>query len=89
MIASVSKENTVAIPAEIGRRLGIKPGDRLNWEPVEGTDTVLVRRVIDRAELARRLSGLGADLAPGRDLVAELDVERDREDAERLHPLAR
>jgi AbrB family looped-hinge helix DNA binding protein len=89
MIANVSAENTVAIPPEIRRRLGIKPGDRLEWEPVEGTDTVLVRRVTDRGELARRLCGSGANLAPERDLVAELDAEREREDRERFQLLAR
>lgn len=87
MIASVSAENTIAIPAEIGRRLGIAPGDRLDWELIEGDDAVLVRRVIDRGELARRLCGMGADLASGRDLVAELDGEREREDLERLAAL--
>ena len=31
------------IPAEIGRRLGIKPGYRLDWQPVEGKEEILVR----------------------------------------------
>lgn len=89
MIANVSADNRVAIPEEIRRRLGIKPGDRLDWQPVEGTDTALVRRATDRGELARRLCGLGANLAPGRDLVAELDAERERDDRERFGALGR
>lgn len=87
MIANVSSDNTVTIPDEIGRRLGIKPGDRLDWVPLDGTDAVLVRRLVDRGELARRLCGLGARLAPSRDLVGELEAEREREDRERLRSL--
>jgi len=87
MLAQVSDERTVAIPDEIGRRLGIEPGDRLDWTLVEGSDTVLVRRVIDRGALARRLCGLGQNLAPDRDLAAELDTVREREDQERLGSL--
>jgi bifunctional DNA-binding transcriptional regulator/antitoxin component of YhaV-PrlF toxin-antitoxin module len=83
MLASVSAASTVVIPEEIGRRLGIEPGDRLDWTVVEGTDTALVRRVPDRGALARRLCGLGANLAPGRDLVAELSAQREAEDQER------
>ena len=45
-------ENMVTIPAEIGRRLGIKPGYRLDWQPVEGKDEILVRVIPDRGELA-------------------------------------
>lgn len=36
-----------------------------------------------RGELARRLCGLGAQLSPERDLIADLDDERDAEDSER------
>jgi len=87
MLAQVSDKRTVVIPEEIGRRLGIEPGDRLDWTLVEGSDTVLVRRVTDRGALARRLCGLGKTQAPDRDLVAELDAEREREDQERLGSL--
>jgi bifunctional DNA-binding transcriptional regulator/antitoxin component of YhaV-PrlF toxin-antitoxin module len=87
MLAQVSDDRTVVIPEEVGRRLGIEPGDRLVWTLVEGSDTVLVRRVPDRGALARRLCGLGKAQAPDRDLVAELDAEREREDQERLGSL--
>ena len=87
MLAQVSDERTVAIPEEIGRRLDIEPGDRLDWTLGEGSDTVLVRRVTDRGALARRLCGLGKNLAPDRNLVAELDAQREREDQERLRSL--
>jgi len=87
MLAQVSEERTVAIPEEIGRRLGIEPGDRLDWTLVESNDAVLVRRVMDRGALARRLCGLGKNLVPDRNLVAELDAQREREDRERLRSL--
>lgn len=38
----------VTIPAEIGRRFGIKPGYRFEWQPVEGTDEILVRIIPDK-----------------------------------------
>lgn len=66
----------VAIPAEIRRRFGIKPGFRLDWQPVEGTEEILVRVIPDRAELARRLLGAGRHFSPERDGVAELIAER-------------
>jgi len=87
MLAKVSDDKTVTIPEEMGRRLGIEPGDRLDWTLGEGSDTVLVRRVTDRGVLARRLCGLGKNLALDRDLVAELDTNREREDQERLRLL--
>ena len=76
MITTVTSKNMVTIPAEIGRRLGIKPGYRLDWQPVEGEETILVRVIPDREELARRLLGAGRVFAPERDAVAELIEER-------------
>lgn len=66
----------VTIPAEVGRRLGIKPGYRLDWQLIEGKDEILVRVIPDRGELARRLLGAGKSLSPERDAVAELIAER-------------
>ena len=39
------------------------------------------------AARARRLCGMGSDVASGRDLAAELDEEREREDFERMKAL--
>jgi AbrB family looped-hinge helix DNA binding protein len=80
MITTVTSKNMVTIPAEIGRRLGIKPGYRLDWQPVEGEEQILVRVIPDRGELARRLLGAGREFAPERDAVAELIRERAAED---------
>jgi AbrB family looped-hinge helix DNA binding protein len=80
MITTVTQKNMITIPAEIGRRLGIKPGYRLDWQPVEGKEEILVRVIPDRGELARRLLGAGRKFAPERDSVAELIQERAAED---------
>ena len=87
MITTVTQENMVTIPAEVARKLGIKPGYKLDWQPVEGKDEIVVKVIPDRGELARRLCGMGADLAPERDLATELDEEREREDLERMKEL--
>jgi bifunctional DNA-binding transcriptional regulator/antitoxin component of YhaV-PrlF toxin-antitoxin module len=76
MITTITKKNMVTIPAEVGRRYGIRPGYRLDWLPIEGTDEILVRVIPDRTELARRLLGAGRRFAPERDSVAELVAER-------------
>ena len=87
MITTVTQKNTVTIPAEVARKLGIKPGYKLDWQPVEGKDEIVVKVIPNRGELARRLCGMGSELAPGRDLVSELEEEREREDLERLKAL--
>jgi len=76
MITTVTQKNMVTIPAEVGRRLGIKPGWKLDWRPVEGREEILVRVIPDRGELARRLLGTGRKYSPDRDGVAELIAER-------------
>ena len=80
MITTVTQKNMVTIPAEVGRKFGIKPGWRLDWQPVEGRDEILVRVIPDRGELARRLLGAGRKFSPDRDSVAELMAEREAEE---------
>jgi AbrB family looped-hinge helix DNA binding protein len=76
MITTVAQKNMITIPAEVGRRFGIKPGYRLDWQPVEGKDEILIRVIPDRGELARRLLGAGRRFSPERNAVAELIAER-------------
>jgi AbrB family looped-hinge helix DNA binding protein len=76
MIATVTQRNMVTIPAEVRRKLGIKPGWKLDWQPLEGSDEILVRVIPDRGELARRLLGAGRKFSPESDAVAELVAER-------------
>jgi bifunctional DNA-binding transcriptional regulator/antitoxin component of YhaV-PrlF toxin-antitoxin module len=66
----------VTIPAEVGQKLGIKPGWRLDWQLVEGRDEILVRVIPDRGERARRLLGISRKHSPDRDAVADLVAER-------------
>jgi hypothetical protein len=66
----------VTIPAEVGRKLGIKPSWRLDSQPVEGRDEILIRVIPDRGERARRLLGTSRKFSPDRDAVAELAAER-------------
>lgn len=79
MITTVTQKNMVTIPAEVGRKLGIKPGWKLDWQPIEGKEEILVRVIPNRGELARRLVGLGRKYSPDRDSVAELVAEREAE----------
>lgn len=76
MITTVTQKNMVTIPAEVGRKLGIKPGWKLDWQPVEGKEEILVRVIPDRGELARRLLGSGRKFSPERDAVSEFVTER-------------
>ena len=52
------------------------PAYRLDWQPVEGKEEILLRVIPDRDELARRLLGAGRKYAPERDAVDELIQER-------------
>ena len=79
MITTVTQKNMVTIPAEVGKRLGIKPGWRLDWQPIEGREEILVRVIPYRGELARRLLGSGRKLSPDRNAVSELVAERSTE----------
>jgi bifunctional DNA-binding transcriptional regulator/antitoxin component of YhaV-PrlF toxin-antitoxin module len=81
MITTVTTKNMVSIPAAIAREHGIRPGYKLDWSSVAGSDDLRVQVIPDRAALAERLFGIGRDVAPGRDLVSELDDAREAEDA--------
>ena len=76
MMTTVTSTNTITIPPEVKQRFGIKPGYRLEWQPVEGKDEILVRVIPNRGALARHLLGAGRRFSPNRDAVAELVAER-------------
>jgi bifunctional DNA-binding transcriptional regulator/antitoxin component of YhaV-PrlF toxin-antitoxin module len=76
METTVTTNSMVTVPASVSRKMGIRPGSRLQWDPVEGTNQVVVTVLPDRAELARRLCGTGRRFSPERDAVAELVAER-------------
>ena len=79
MITTVTTKNMISIPSVVGRHFGIRPGFQLDWEPISGSDEIRVRVLPDRAERARRLAGTGRAVAPKRDAVSELVVEREQE----------
>ena len=76
MTTTVTQKNMVTIPAEVGRKLGIKPGWKLDWQPIEGKEEILVRVIPGRGELARRLVGATRKFSPESDAVSELVAER-------------
>ncbi|MDR1191383.1 MAG: AbrB/MazE/SpoVT family DNA-binding domain-containing protein [Verrucomicrobiales bacterium] len=80
MITTVTSKNMVTVPAEIGRQVGIKPGYRLDWSIAKNKpETLTVKVIPTRGELARRLCGVGKKYFPKRDLVAELMREREED----------
>jgi bifunctional DNA-binding transcriptional regulator/antitoxin component of YhaV-PrlF toxin-antitoxin module len=66
----------VTVPAKVARQFGIKPGYKLDWQPVEGKEEIRVTVIPDRAALSKRLFGAGRKFSPERDAVAELVAER-------------
>ncbi|HUW41875.1 MAG TPA: AbrB/MazE/SpoVT family DNA-binding domain-containing protein [Rectinemataceae bacterium] len=79
METTVTTKNMISIPQALAKRLGIRPGWKLDWREGENPDEILVRVIPDRAESARRLLGRGKALSPERDAVAELVSERENE----------
>ena len=76
MITTVTGKNQVTIPARLARRLGIQPGQRLDWSI--GEDGVLTARLLpNRAELAHQAAGMGRQwLEQDADPIADLIEER-------------
>ena len=79
METTVTTKNRVTIPQAIARKLGIRPGWRLDWHEATRADEIVVRIIPDRAELGRRLFGKGSQLSPKRNAVADLEREREAE----------
>jgi AbrB family looped-hinge helix DNA binding protein len=69
---TLGERGRLVLPAELRRRLSLRPGDRLvvTMEPDGGF------RVISARELAHKLRGLFADVSPGVSLADELIAER-------------
>lgn len=82
MITTVTTKNMVTIPAEVGRKLGIKPGCKLDWTAIEGKAEIRVRVMPSRGELARRIRGTGREHSPDVDAVAGLIEERELDESE-------
>ncbi|MBP7142521.1 MAG: hypothetical protein KBA71_11485 [Opitutaceae bacterium] len=88
MITTVTGKNLVSIPVKIARSLGIEPGTRLEWAQTDEPTVMSVRIHPTRGALARQLQGvLAPHVGKRENLVAKLDAERAREDAERRKQL--
>ena len=79
MESTVTTKNMTSIPQALARRLGIKPGWKLDWQEGDKTDEIKVTVIPDRAERGRRLMGSGMSLSPGHSAVDDLVTERDQE----------
>ena len=79
MESTVTTKNMTSIPQALARRLGIKPGWKLDWQEGETADEIKVTVIPDRAERGRRLMGSGMSLCPGDSAVEDLVTERDQE----------
>lgn len=82
MITTVTGKNQITIPAKLARKLGIQPGQRIDWSV--GEEGVLTARLLpSRSELARQAAGMGRQwLGDGVDPVADLIEERENADKE-------
>jgi len=82
MITTVTGKNQITIPAELARKLKIKPGQRIDWQINEEGELV-ARLLPGRSELARQAAGMGRGwLEDGQDPVADLIDERRSADEE-------
>ena len=79
METTVTTKNMVTIPRGIARKLGIRPGWKLDWREGQAPDEIVVRVIPDRAELGRRLRGRGKAFSPERDSASELVGDREAE----------
>ncbi len=80
MITTVTTKNMISIPIGIARKMGIKPGWKLDWEPGPEEDEITVHVIPDKAEMARRLKGKGKAFYTGGFAVSGLVAEREAED---------
>ncbi len=80
MITTVTTKNMISIPAEVTRKMGIKPGWKLDWEPGPEDDEITVHVIPDRAEMAKRLKGKGKSVYSDGSAVSGLVAEREAED---------
>jgi len=84
MITTITGKNQVTVPAAIVSHADIHPGTRLDWEPGETKETIIVHVLPDAATIASRLKGRGkAYKRRGGSAVRNLVREREREDRER------
>lgn len=90
MITKVTGKNQVTIPVTVAEQLDIHRGSRLDWRVSDDGQTVEVRVLPTRGEVARKLWGAGSMQArPGSDAVAVLIEQRKRDDDDRQRALGK
>ena len=88
MITTVTGKNQVTIPAKLVKELGIKPGNRLDWQHSKEKDMVSVKILPARQAMVMSLVGAGKKfLKKGEDPIAELVNQRKKEDKKRQNSL--
>ena len=82
MITTITGKNQVTVPAAIASHANIHLGTRLDWEPGESSDTIIVRVLPDTATIASQLRGCGKAYKRGSSsAVRNLVRERARDDS--------
>lgn len=82
MITTVTGKNQITLPADLVRKLDLRPGVQIEWSETPDGE-LLGRRRLTREELAGKLAGSWRHLKqPGSDPVRDLVEERAREDEE-------
>ena len=78
MITQITGKNQVTVPAALVKKLGMKPGTKLDWQLSEDEGVLMIRVIPNRADLASSLKGAGrSHLRPGSAPLDELQEERD------------
>ncbi len=90
MITKVTGKNQVTIPVTVAEQLAIHRGSRLDWRILDDGQSVEIRVLPTRGEMARKLWGAGSTQArSGSDAVAVLIAQRVQDDKERQRGLGK
>ena len=88
MITKVTGKNQVTIPVAVAAQLAIHCGSRLDWRVQADGNSVEVRVLPTRGEMARKLWGAGRlQASADSDAVAVLIRQRVRDDEDRQRAL--
>jgi len=90
MITQITGKNQVTVPAALVKKLGMKPGTKLDWQLSEDNAVLTIRVIPNRADLAASLKGAGrSHLRPQSAPLDELQEARalEEEDVKDGDPL--
>ncbi len=80
MTTTLTGKNQITLPADLVRKLGLKPGTRFVWS-ARKDGSMVARPLPSRGALAHRLMGLAAvELRPGADPIQDLQKIQEDED---------